>query len=110
MNIAPAKSVENPSYATKGITISAARYASEDASTLVHFAIAVLEYSKLCIPLKQAKERVESLRQEQIDYEKRKQEHEAEVTNKTQFLFLFHFQFNLSVWLDKQEDNFDFFK
>lgn len=72
----PAASKANES---KGITISAARYASEDASTLVHFAIAILEYSKLCIPLKAAKEKVESLRQEQIDYERRKKEQEQEI-------------------------------
>lgn len=63
----------------KGITISAARYASEDASILVHFAIAILEYSKLCIPLKAAKEKVESIRQEQIDYDRKKREQEQEV-------------------------------
>ena len=66
-------------YNSKGITISAARYASEDASILVHFAIAVLEYSKLCIPLKAAKEKVEALRQEKIDYDRKKREHEQEV-------------------------------
>ena len=75
VNIPAVKSIDAP----KGITISAARYASEDASILVHFAIAVLEYSKLCIPLKAAKEKVESIRQEQVDYERKKREHEQEV-------------------------------
>lgn len=73
----------------KGITISAARYASEDASILVHFAIAILEYSKLCIPLKAAKEKVESIRQEQIDYDRKKREQEQEVK-----FIAFHFSDN----------------
>ncbi len=64
---------------TKGITISAARFASEDASVLVHFSIAILEYSKLCIPLRAGKERVDALRQEQADYERKKREHEQEI-------------------------------
>ena len=63
----------------KGITISAARYASEDASVLVHYSIAILEYSKLCTPLKVGKERVEALKQDQIDYDRKKRHHEKEI-------------------------------
>ena len=63
INIPAMKSVDQ--LTSKGITISAARYASEDASVLVHFSIAILEYSKLCIPLKAGKERVEALRLDQ---------------------------------------------
>jgi len=64
---------------SKGITISAARYASEDAATLVHYVIAILEYSKMCGPLRLAKDRVEQLKREQAEYEKRMSEKEAEV-------------------------------
>jgi dynein heavy chain len=64
---------------SKGITISGARYASEDAATLVHYCIAIVEYSKLCLPLKAAKEKLESIKQEKINYEKAKHEREAEV-------------------------------
>lgn len=64
---------------SKGITISGARYASEDAATLVHYAIAILEYSRLCGPLRAAKEKVESIRREMSENERRKQETESEV-------------------------------
>lgn len=64
---------------SKGITISGARYASEDAATLVHYAIAILEYSRLCGPLRTAKEKVESIRREISENERRKQETESEV-------------------------------
>ena len=64
----------------KGITIAAARYASEDAATLVHYIIAIIEFSRQCGPLRSAKEKVEMLRSEITDYERRKQEREHEVS------------------------------
>ena len=77
-NIAPGKSADNPNN-SKGITISGARYASEDAATLVHYVIGILEYSRLCAPLRVAKQKVEAIKQEQIDFEKKKMEKENEV-------------------------------
>lgn len=47
---------------------------------MVHYCIAIAEYSKLCLPLKAAKEKLESIKQEQLNYEKAKQEREAEVS------------------------------
>ena len=64
----------------KGISITAARYASEDASALVHYSIAIIEYSKLCIPLKSALAKVEMIRQQQAEYEKKRQELDIEVS------------------------------
>ena len=71
--------MDNPNNA-KGITISGARYASEDAATLVHYVIAVLEYSRLCTPLNLAKEKVELIKQEQLDFERKKLEKENEAS------------------------------
>ncbi|CAF0814844.1 unnamed protein product, partial [Brachionus calyciflorus] len=62
----------------KGITISGARYASEDAATLVNYVIALLEYSRLCVPLRAAKERVEIIKHEKAEFERRKMERENE--------------------------------
>lgn len=64
----------------KGISITAARYASEDASALVHYSIAIIEYSKLCVPLKTANAKVELIKQQQAEYEKKKQELDIEVS------------------------------
>jgi hypothetical protein len=47
---------------------------------LVHYCIAIAEYSKLCLPLKAAREKLESIKQEKINYEKAKQDREAEVS------------------------------
>lgn len=77
-NIAPTKYIDS-TQVSKGITISGARYASEDAATLVHYCIAILEYSKLCGPLRSAKEQVELIRKEMAENERRKQELDKEV-------------------------------
>jgi dynein heavy chain, axonemal len=77
---------DNPNN-SKGITIAGARYASEDAATLVHYVIAILEYSKLCGPLKDAKSKVEKLKNEQAEYEKGLQEKEIEVFYKRKLNF-----------------------
>lgn len=76
-NIAASKSADP--YGPKGITISGARYASEDAATLVHYVTAILEYSRSCGPLRVAREKVEMIKQEQADYERKKLEKENEV-------------------------------
>ena len=72
------KSADN---AVKGITISAARYASEDASVLVHYSIALIEYSKICLPYKASKEKVELIKQQQAEYERKKHELDLEVSS-----------------------------
>ena len=50
--------------AASGITISAARYSSEDAAVLVEYVISIVEYTKRCGPLKQALETLDFLKQE----------------------------------------------
>lgn len=77
VNIAASKSSDSQNL--KGITISGARYASEDAATLVNYVIAILEYTRLCIPLKAAKDKVEAIKHEQSEFERRKMERENEV-------------------------------
>ncbi|KAM4694307.1 uncharacterized protein O3C94_004765 [Discoglossus pictus] len=47
-----------------GITIAAARYSSEDAASLVAFIVAVVEYTRLCGPLKECLRKVEELEKE----------------------------------------------
>lgn len=64
----------------RGITISSSRYASEDAATLVHYAIAVVEYTRQCGPLRQAREKVEHIKNEIVEYERKKQERDDEVS------------------------------
>ncbi|XP_018096048.2 dynein heavy chain 5, axonemal [Xenopus laevis] len=47
-----------------GITIAAARYSSEDAATLVAFIVAIVEYTRLCVPLKECLKRLSDLERE----------------------------------------------
>ena len=61
------------------ITLGAARYASEEAAILVHYAIALVEYTKICQPLRLTKEKVEQLKQELIEAEQKRIERESEV-------------------------------
>jgi dynein heavy chain len=61
------------------ITLAAARYASEEAAALVHYAIALIEYTKLCQPLRLAKQKVDKLKQELLDAEQKQLEKENEV-------------------------------
>ncbi len=72
----PATKVNDSS---KGITITAARYASEDAALIVHYIIAILEYSRWCIPLRAAKEKVEHYKREYAEFERQRIEKENEV-------------------------------
>ena len=61
------------------ITLAAARYASEEAAALVHYAIALIEYTKLCQPLHSAKQKVEKLKHDIIEAEQKQAEKESEV-------------------------------
>ncbi|BFZ10052.1 hypothetical protein BsWGS_13093 [Bradybaena similaris] len=47
-----------------GLTIAGVKYASEDCATLVHYTIAIVEYSRLCGPLQMALERMHELERE----------------------------------------------
>ncbi|CAK8694917.1 unnamed protein product [Clavelina lepadiformis] len=47
-----------------GITISAARYSSEDAAVLVEYVISIVEYTRRCGPLKQAMDYMQQLETE----------------------------------------------
>ncbi|XP_064629693.1 uncharacterized protein LOC135488785 isoform X2 [Lineus longissimus] len=73
----PTRRSPSPEF-TRGITLSNARYASEDAATLVQYTIAIVEYTKLCGPLKQALERQHELEREIEESERLTQEKEAE--------------------------------
>ena len=61
------------------ITLAAARYASEEAAALVHYAIALIEYTKLCQPLHSAKQKVEKLKHDINEAEQKQLEKENEV-------------------------------
>ncbi len=78
VNVAPTKMSDTEK--SKGITLAAARYASEDAAVLVHFVIAVVEFTRMCGPLRLAKERVEHFKKDIADYELKKQERDNEVS------------------------------
>jgi len=49
-----------------GITISAARYSSEDAAVLVEYVISIVEYTRLCGPLKHAIDHLQQLETERV--------------------------------------------
>lgn len=49
---------------TRGITIAAAKFSSEDAATLVQYTIAIIEFTRLCTPLKSALDRQHQLERE----------------------------------------------
>ncbi|KAM9316607.1 uncharacterized protein PAF06_007656 [Gastrophryne carolinensis] len=72
-SITPAKKyIQNDSNKSKdnkkgGITIAAARYSSEDAASLVAFIVAVVEYTRLCVPLKECQKRLADLERERED-------------------------------------------
>lgn len=64
---------------TKGITISAAKYSSEDCATLVQYTIAIVEYTRLCGPLKSSLERLNELQREIEENERIQRERQEEV-------------------------------
>ena len=74
---------------TRGITLSAAKYSSEDAATLVSYTIAIVEYTRLCGPLKQSLERKHELEREIEENERLQRERENEVSSSGSFLFFF---------------------
>ncbi|XP_044146080.1 dynein axonemal heavy chain 5-like isoform X2 [Bufo gargarizans] len=50
-----------------GITIATARYSSEDAASLVAFVVAIVEYTRLCAPLKECQKKLSNLEKEKED-------------------------------------------
>ena len=74
---------------TKGITIAGSKYASEDAATMVQYTIAIIEYTRLCAPLKAALERVHELEREIEENDRINKEKEDQVS----FLYNFFFYF-----------------
>lgn len=49
---------------SRGITIAAAKFSSEDAAVLVQYTIAIIEYTRLCAPLRTALEKQHKLERE----------------------------------------------
>ncbi|KAM4043310.1 dynein axonemal heavy chain 5-like isoform 1-T1 [Anomaloglossus baeobatrachus] len=50
-----------------GITIATARYSSEDAASLVAFVVAIIEYTRLCVPLKECQKKLTNFEKEKED-------------------------------------------
>ena len=63
----------------EGITISAAKYSSEDCAVLVQYAIAIVEYTRLCGPLKASLEKQHELKREIEENERMTQNKEQQV-------------------------------
>jgi hypothetical protein len=70
----------------KGITIAAAKYASEDIATLVQYAIAIVEYTQLCEPLQAALNKQAELMREIAEIERIN--HEKELLVRSYLLLL----------------------
>ncbi|XP_052708586.1 uncharacterized protein LOC128183562 isoform X10 [Crassostrea angulata] len=64
---------------TKGITIASAKYSSEDCATLVQYTIAIVEYTRLCGPLKGSLEKLHELEREIEENERLQKESQEEV-------------------------------
>ena len=77
------------------ITLSTARYACEEAATLVHYVIALIEYTKLCQPLHLAKQRVARLKSDISEAEQKQLEKETEVFTSLERLLIIAELFNL---------------
>ena len=71
---------------SRGITIAAAKYSSEDAATLVNYTIAIVEYTRLCGPLKTAIERMHELERE-IEENARIQKEKEQAVSYLKLLF-----------------------
>ena len=69
----------SPQGRNSGISISGAKYASEDCATLVQYTIAIVEYTRRCGPLKAAMERMHELEREIEENERMQKQAEAEV-------------------------------
>ncbi|CAF0874114.1 unnamed protein product [Rotaria sordida] len=76
------------------ITLAAARYASEEAAALVHYVIALIEYTKLCQPLRLAKQKVEKLKQDLFEAEQKQLEKENEIQRLKMMEASLHTDFN----------------
>ncbi|KAK6187606.1 hypothetical protein SNE40_005595 [Patella caerulea] len=76
--LAVSKRSPSPDGRQAGITISAAKYSSEDCATLVKYTIAIVEYCRLCGPLKAAKERQQELTREIEENERKQRQQEEE--------------------------------
>ncbi|XP_073531710.1 dynein axonemal heavy chain 5-like [Phyllobates terribilis] len=50
-----------------GITIATARYSSEDAASLVAFVVAIIEYTRLCVPVKECQKKLSNIEKEKED-------------------------------------------
>ncbi|XP_076466964.1 uncharacterized protein LOC143298129 [Babylonia areolata] len=68
----------SPQGRNSGITISAAKYSSEDCATLVQYTIAIVEYTRRCGPLKASIERMHELEREIEENERLQKQAEAE--------------------------------
>lgn len=64
----------------QGITIAAAKYSSEDCAVLVQYAIAIVEYTRLCGPLKIALEKQNELLREIEENERVQQVKDEQVS------------------------------
>ncbi|XP_069830783.1 uncharacterized protein [Dendropsophus ebraccatus] len=73
-SITPAKKYSHVDYSKNkdakagGITIATARYSSEDAASLVAFVVAIVEYTRLCTPLKECQKKLSDLEREKEDF------------------------------------------
>ncbi|XP_056421918.1 uncharacterized protein LOC130362045 isoform X2 [Hyla sarda] len=73
-SITPAKKYSHTDYNKNkdakagGITIATARYSSEDAASLVAFVVAIVEYTRLCTPLKECQKKLSDLEREKEDF------------------------------------------
>ena len=68
--------------------MAAAHYASEEAAVLVRYVMALIDYTKLCQPLRVAKQKVEKLKQDITDAEQKQLEKENEVCSIFSFCLL----------------------
>ncbi|ESO89151.1 hypothetical protein LOTGIDRAFT_229063 [Lottia gigantea] len=78
------KRTPSPDGRQAGITIAAAKYSNEDCATLVNYSIAIVEYCRLCSPLKAAKERQQELAREIEENERKQRQQEEEPENDDQ--------------------------
>jgi hypothetical protein len=87
-NFPPIRRSPSPEF-SRGITLANARFASEDAATLVQYTIAIVEYTKMCGPLKTALEKQHELEREIEEGERLSKEKEAEVRFQNTFTFMY---------------------
>ena len=73
---------------TKGITIAAAKYSSEDAATLLNYTIAIVEYTRLCGPLRAAMDRMTELQREIDENQRIQREKEQAVSGQSKEMVL----------------------